>query len=354
MAAEAPLVSVIVPVYNGKRYLTRCVRSLQAQTVQNMEIILVDDGSTDGSGALCDKLAAGDKRILAVHQKNGGVSAARNTGLDLARGKYVMFCDSDDTVLPRYCQAHLEAMARPGVALTMASLRPIPSEAAALPDGDGIYRPDYRQLLKLWNQGWLWCCWGKCYDIQVIRRWGLRFRRELAHSEDTVFVVEYITCLLDRPGQICLWQEHLYRYYDTPGSLSKDRKAMAAALGWKRDAALRMDRQVGFPARELEDLLAPDQLGLRNDAFRASLCDCRWYQLRRGAALVRAAMERPEVRDMLALDLRLQVFGRRYRRVLHSGSPLLIYLYVRLWHWKNRMAERRGVQRLRRRRLEKW
>ena len=86
MAAETPLVSVIVPVYNVRGYLRKCVRSLQNQTERDIEIILVDDGSTDGSGKLCDRLAARDSRIVVCHQKNSGVSAARNKGMDLARG----------------------------------------------------------------------------------------------------------------------------------------------------------------------------------------------------------------------------------------------------------------------------
>ena len=93
---ETELISVIVPVYNVERYLRRCVDSILHQTYQDLEVLLVDDGSTDASGAICDEYAAREERVTAVHQKNGGLSAARNTGLERAKGTYLCFVDSDD------------------------------------------------------------------------------------------------------------------------------------------------------------------------------------------------------------------------------------------------------------------
>lgn len=94
------LVSVIIPVYNVEQYLRECVDSVLAQTYENFELILVDDGSTDTSGELCDTYQKKDSRILVIHQENGGLSEARNAGLAKARGKYVYFLDSDDWFLP--------------------------------------------------------------------------------------------------------------------------------------------------------------------------------------------------------------------------------------------------------------
>lgn len=92
------LVSIIIPVYNVAPYLDRCVQSACNQTYRNIEIILVDDGSTDESGEMCDRWAEKDSRVRVVHKKNGGLSDARNTGLDIAHGKYILFLDSDDSV----------------------------------------------------------------------------------------------------------------------------------------------------------------------------------------------------------------------------------------------------------------
>lgn len=90
------MISIIVPVYNTEKYLKRCVNSILAQTYTDLEIILVDDGSKDSSGFICDEYAKQDQRIKVVHKKNGGVSSARNLGLDLAQGEYIAFVDSDD------------------------------------------------------------------------------------------------------------------------------------------------------------------------------------------------------------------------------------------------------------------
>ena len=97
-----PTISVIVPVYNTEPYLHRCVDSILAQTFTDFELILVDDGSTDASGAICDKYAVKDSRVRVFHQKNSGAASARNTGICAAEGEYLAFCDSDDMVSPMW------------------------------------------------------------------------------------------------------------------------------------------------------------------------------------------------------------------------------------------------------------
>ena len=104
------MVSVIVSVYNLERYIERCVESLREQTFTDYEIVLVDDGSTDSSGAICDEFARMDARITVIHRINGGLSAARNTGLDYAKGEYVLFVDGDDYAEPGYIKRLYEAM----------------------------------------------------------------------------------------------------------------------------------------------------------------------------------------------------------------------------------------------------
>lgn len=98
--ARERTVSVIVPVYNAVDHLAACVASILAQTHRNLDVILVDDGSTDGSGAVCDEIATRDTRIRVIHQSNGGIGVAQNTGLDAARGEYITFCDNDDLMSP--------------------------------------------------------------------------------------------------------------------------------------------------------------------------------------------------------------------------------------------------------------
>ncbi len=98
--ANEPLVSVIMPVYNSEEYVSHAVESVLAQSYRALELILVDDGSSDGSGAVCDGYAEKDERVQVIHKPNGGICNARNAGLDVARGTYVAFCDNDDVYLP--------------------------------------------------------------------------------------------------------------------------------------------------------------------------------------------------------------------------------------------------------------
>lgn len=99
-----PEISVVVPVYQVEKYLARCIESILAQTYTDFEVILVDDGSFDNSGDICEKYAISDSRIRVIHKKNGGLSSARNAGLDVAVGEYVTFIDSDDVIHPQYLE----------------------------------------------------------------------------------------------------------------------------------------------------------------------------------------------------------------------------------------------------------
>lgn len=104
-----PIVSVIVPVYKVEAYLERCVDSLLGQSLRDIEILLIDDGSPDACGEICERYAALDSRVRVLHQENAGLSAARNAGLQLARGEWIMFADSDDWVEPDFCRLPYEA-----------------------------------------------------------------------------------------------------------------------------------------------------------------------------------------------------------------------------------------------------
>lgn len=102
MKQFGPLISIIVPVYNVDAYLKQCIDSILNQKYENFELLLVDDGSTDKSGDICDVYGKRDKRVRVFHKKNGGVSSARNVGLDNAKGDWIAFVDSDDIVTPSY------------------------------------------------------------------------------------------------------------------------------------------------------------------------------------------------------------------------------------------------------------
>ena len=118
---KSPLDTVIVPVYNTAPYLKECFASISSQTYQRLEIIPVDDGSTDGSSELLDEIAGKDTRIKVVHKENGGVSSARNKGLELAHGEYISFVDSDDLLEPDMYETPISTAERYNAAIAHCS-----------------------------------------------------------------------------------------------------------------------------------------------------------------------------------------------------------------------------------------
>ena len=139
------LISVIVPVYNVERYVEKCIQSICCQTCRNLEIILVDDGSMDHSGAICDEWAGKDPRIRVIHKKNGGLSDARNAGIEIAAGAWYMFVDSDDTITPDTVERLYDAAMTHNGEIAVCNMVRIYDDGATEP----FYSPV--QELTVWN-----------------------------------------------------------------------------------------------------------------------------------------------------------------------------------------------------------
>ena len=133
---DLPLISVIVPVYRVEDYLDKCIRSIAEQTYSNLEILLVDDGSPDASGAICDRWAESDCRIRVIHQKNAGAGAARNTALNAAEGDLIAFVDSDDYLHPNL-YAHLYGLMKDGVDIAECEIGITETDDLSMDDGTG-------------------------------------------------------------------------------------------------------------------------------------------------------------------------------------------------------------------------
>lgn len=192
-----PKISVIVPVYNAEQYLPRCVDSILDQSFNDFELLLVDDGSTDESGMICDEYAVKDSRIHVIHKENGGVSSARNVGLDNAIGEWVCFVDSDDELMPDGLKV-LEEGFSDDVDLVMAGYE-IMDEG-----GNDVYSIETRVEIRITNlmaisemfspadyryQGYIW---GKAFRTSVIQAGGLRFAEDIFYNEDRLFVTQFI------------------------------------------------------------------------------------------------------------------------------------------------------------------
>ena len=147
---DLPLISVIVPVYRVEKYLDHCIRSITEQTYSNLEILLVDDGSTDGSGEICDRWAEKDSRIRVIHKQNAGAGAARNTALDAAGGDLIAFVDSDDYLQPNM-YAHLYSLMKDGVDIAECEIGITETDELSMDDGTGaeILVCDTEEALRL-------------------------------------------------------------------------------------------------------------------------------------------------------------------------------------------------------------
>lgn len=170
------LVSIVVPVYKVEAFLDECVSSILSQTYRDIEVILVDDGSPDGCGTICDGWAARDDRVRVVHQENAGLSAARNSGVDVARGNWVMFVDSDDYVGPDFCRRPLELALEHDADLVVFGFQRIDEDGSALPSCptdilgvQGVLDPD-EALVALASRKLNDYAWNKLYRRELVEQ----------------------------------------------------------------------------------------------------------------------------------------------------------------------------------------
>lgn len=210
-------VSVIVPVYNAEKTLSRSVESVLAQTELDWELWLVNDGSSDGSLALCREYEAADPRIHVIDKPNGGVGSARNAGLDAAAGEYVAFLDSDDAYEPNFLKTLLTLAKRESAPVVCGSVREVYPEKNSEEKADilkaGVFRTpkDILQSFFLDDPDWLFVCWNKLFRRELIG--DTRFSA-LAIGEDALFCTE----LLVRCDVYAVTDEIVCRYYIYTGS----------------------------------------------------------------------------------------------------------------------------------------
>lgn len=214
---NTPLISLIIPVYNIEPYVRRCLDSAIVQTYRNIEIIVVDDGSTDGSPALCDLYAMKDSRLKVIHRRNGGLSAARNSGLDICRGEYISFIDGDDCVRADYAQRLYAASAAQDALMSAggydsfeteaspADSAPSPSQSSCVPvlaAETANARGDIRFVT----------AWGKLFHHSLWKT--MRFPEGKLHEDEfTTYRAIYAS------GKVAFVDIPLYHYFQRAGSI---------------------------------------------------------------------------------------------------------------------------------------
>lgn len=183
------LVSFIVPIYKAERYIHKCIDSLLAQTYTDIEVILVDDGSPDNCGVICDDYAARDKRVKVIHQQNGGVSAARNRGLSYAAGEYVAFVDADDLVTKDY----IEELFDNNADLVIGGYKDTGNHTFALSEEQYVGKEALVEFYSThFHRLYSTVPWGKLYKKSIIQENRLSFDMRIRLGEDLVFNLRYL------------------------------------------------------------------------------------------------------------------------------------------------------------------
>lgn len=212
----SPLVSIIVPIYNVESYLRRCLDSIVNQTYTNLEIILVDDGSPDNCPQICDEYAAKDNRIVVIHRENGGLSDARNVGLDICKGEYISFVDSDDWVNERYIEALFNLTIKVDADIAIGEHEKIYNEqiySSRIVEKKQILFP-LEAIEVLFQRKYLSfiLSWGKLYKKHLFDN--VKFPKGRFHEDEfTSFILFY------NANKIAYTSEILYYYYQRTDSI---------------------------------------------------------------------------------------------------------------------------------------
>lgn len=238
VSEKEPLISVIVPVYNVEKYLTKCLDSLLAQTWQNLEVILVNDGSPDNCWAIMQDYAARDSRVRLFNKENGGVSSARNFGLDQMRGEYVSFVDPDDWVSPYYLEWMYEAAQEQGVRMTLAEFVDVLEGSESVKEEWLKTRPAARKITtETYPSAGRVAgghAWRTLYHRSVAET--LRFDQSLHYAEDILFFTQSVA----KAGAYAYLDAPLYYYLKRSGSAMGQpftMKQYDEIEGWKKALA---------------------------------------------------------------------------------------------------------------------
>ncbi len=203
------LISIIIPVFNAEKYLDKCLNSVVSQTYCNLEIILVNDGSSDNSAKICDRFAKEDNRITVIHQPNQGVSSSRNNALKIANGKFVMFVDSDDWLETQAISIIYTAQQKQNADLVIASYNYIAKNktiANKFEDKLTLTNSIIKELPKWYEI--INTPWGKLFDKDIIDKYNLKFPNNTKVGEDTVFCLRYI----EKTNSVLTLSDVIYNY----------------------------------------------------------------------------------------------------------------------------------------------
>jgi len=212
------LISIVVPIYNVEKYLKQCIESLLSQTYKNLEILLIDDGSTDKCPQICDEYEKKDKRIKVIHKKNGGLSDARNRGIEEAKGKYITFIDSDDYISENFVKKMYDSIIENNAEISQCNLVKVNDNAEVLQkigySDKSKFKTKYEIIKDLYTGHWentIAC--NKLYKIELFEN--IRFPLGKLHEDEfTTYKVLY------KATKVAMVEEYLYKYRQNVNSIT--------------------------------------------------------------------------------------------------------------------------------------
>lgn len=243
---NVPLVSIIVPVYNTEQYLRRCIDSILAQNFSDFEVILIDDGSTDTSGNICDEYSYKDSRVKVIHQKNQGQAAARNCAVGIARGQWITFVDSDDIIHPQMIYELYHVVIRENAQISMCGCM----ENQQLPiDFFSLRNPVFHErkidevyLEELFHQDryLYWAVWGKLINRQILLEYPFEKGRIY---EDNAVICKWLVAA----GKCVYTEEKLYFYYiNSSGTTKSEFRLKQLDYLWALETQLMFYRKLQY------------------------------------------------------------------------------------------------------------
>lgn len=254
---QVPLVSIIVPVYNAEKYLNRCIDSILSQTMTDFELLLIDDGSKDNSGRICDEYAEKDARVRVFHKPNGGVSSARNLGLDNAKGKWITFVDADDRCSCNYLEHLLSKVDDDtDLIISYAVICDSTGEKAEVYPEYRINATNFERLFVDSDMHWHTSPWAKLYRASIIYENSLRFNEMMHIGEDADFLFSFMLIT----DKIYVSSDTDYYYTcDVSGSLTKRINTIDSEIASYRTILCLVNRTI--QQKNIKDNRSLDNLG---------------------------------------------------------------------------------------------
>lgn len=254
---QVPLVSIIVPVYNAEKYLNRCIDSILSQTMTDFELLLIDDGSKDNSGRICDEYSEKNARVRVFHKPNGGVSSARNLGLDNAKGKWITFVDADDRCSCNYLEHLLSKVDDDtDLIISYAVICDSTGEKAEVYPEYRVNATNFERLFVDSDMHWHTSPWAKLYRASIIYENSLRFNEMMHIGEDADFLFSFMLIT----DKIYVSSDTDYYYTcDVSGSLTKRINTIDSEIASYRTILCLVNRTI--QQKNIKDNRSLDNLG---------------------------------------------------------------------------------------------